>query len=154
MSYYNSSDLKSGFFWLLVAIFILIESWRLNLGNLSVPGPGFLPFLCGVVLGSFSIILIIVTLSRSSPTQAKDWYSGIRWKKWGISLASLVAYAFFLETMGFIVCTGAFVMVVMTIMQPQRWRTALVVAVSATAASFLIFQIWLKAQLPVGFLGI
>ena len=53
------ADRISGIFWLLFAIFVGIESYRLGLGTLHKPGPGFLYFWTSIALGIMSLVVLI-----------------------------------------------------------------------------------------------
>lgn len=131
-----------------------VESFRLGLGELHVPGPGFFPFLAGMAFAAFSIALAVQTLRKGSPIPSRDWYSEVLWGRWGIVLTCMLAYAFLLERLGFIICTIFFITAVMVSVRPRSWKMALVVATTGAAASYLIFQLWLKSQLPPGILRI
>ena len=147
-------DLRSGIFFLLISVFVIVESLRTGFGKWIAPGPNFLLFWTRVVLGCLSLLLIINTLHKRPVSPVKNWYKEVLWARWGITLISLLVYTFVLEYLGFIICTVIFIIVLMISAQPQRWKTALIVAVVATGASYLLFQIWLKAQLPRGLFGI
>jgi hypothetical protein len=40
------------------------------------------------------------------------------------------------------------------VIEPQRWRTVIAGALFSAAIAYLIFDTWLKVELPKGFLGI
>ncbi len=148
------SDLQSGMFFLCLSAAISTESLRIGIGEWHAPGPGFIPFWAGVILGCLSILLLINTLSKRSEGPRKDWSKEVLWRRWGFTLASIVVYTLFLEYVGFIISTFILINVLITAMKPRFWKMAVIVAVVATGSSYLIFQIWLKAQLPTGFFGI
>jgi putative tricarboxylic transport membrane protein len=78
----------------------------------------------------------------------------IRWKKWSLTLTGLLAYALLLEFLGFILCTLIFMIFLLAFVERQRWIIILLVTVLTAAASYVVFELCLKAQLPKGFLGI
>jgi len=69
-------------------------------------------------------------------------------------LIILLGYAFFLKTLGFLICTFLFVFFIYEVVEPWKIRRGILIALLSTIASHLIFQILIKAQLPRGFLGI
>jgi len=52
----------SSLLFLLFSVYISIESYRLGLGTLRMPGPGIFPFIAGVALGVVSLSLLFGTL--------------------------------------------------------------------------------------------
>jgi len=66
----------------------------------------------------------------------------------------LFAYVFLLKSFGFPLCTLLLVFFIYEVLEPKRLKTGILVAVLSTAASYFIFQVVLKVQLPRGFLGI
>ena len=40
------------------------------------------------------------------------------------------------------------------VIEPQRWRTVIAGAFFSAVGAYLIFEAWLKVELPKGFLGI
>ena len=57
-------DRLVGLIWLILGIGICIGSTRLRLGKFSNPGPGFMPFLAGVIMGISGFILIFPALQE------------------------------------------------------------------------------------------
>jgi hypothetical protein len=147
-------DIQSGIFLLLISVFASVESLRMGIGKLTFPGPGFLPFLAGVVLGCLSILLIITTYYKRSFLPARDWYKEVLWQRWSIAIISIVLWALLLEYLGFIICTIILIAVLIISVEAQRWKLAFIVTIVGTVVLYLFFQIILKTQLPMGFLRI
>lgn len=148
------ADFWSGIFWLLIAIWVTVESIQFGIGKWNTPGAGFLPFWAGILLACFSLFQMIRTLSPKISPARKKSFEKIRWEKWSLTLASLLGYALLLEPLGFILSTLIFMIVLLALVEPQRWFLVLLISIATTVASYLIFQLWLKSQLPTGFLGI
>ena len=130
-----------------------IESLRIGVGSVTVPGPGFLSFWAGVVLACFSIVLIARDIRRGTSVPAGTEFEKVRWKRWAITFVSLLGYAFFLETLGFIVCTFILMILLVRFVEPQRWTVVLLAATLTPAASYILFKVILETQLPAGILG-
>src|SRR4249920_191257 len=127
-----SRDLVSGLFWLAVAIFAALQGLSLNLGSLNRPGPGFFPFWGGVVLGVLSVVLIVRSFRRATarpPRRPESW-------KLLVVLGALLAYLLLLFRL-----------------EQRGWAFSAVTAAIGTLASYALFQVWLKTQLPTGPLG-
>lgn len=148
------ADFWSAIFWLLLAVWVIVESIQFGIGKWNTPGAGFLPFWSGISLACLALFQMIRTVSQKiSPVKENPW-ERIRWGKWGLTLVGLLGYALLLEPLGFILCTLFFMIVLLALVEPQRWFLVLLISTATTAASYLIFQWWLKSQLPTGFLGI
>jgi putative tricarboxylic transport membrane protein len=79
---------------------------------------------------------------------------GVFWKNAMIILVSLLAYALLLFPLGFVITTTLFIAFLLRAIVPQRWSVVIACSILTAAASYLIFEVWLKAQLPRGPLGI
>ena len=141
-----SRDLTSALFWLAFAIFFSIESLtQLKLGTLHQPGPGFFPFWAGVVLGLLSLILLLNSLRN----QVSLSLSGLKSWKLLLVAGALLAYLLLLETLGFVTITFLFLFLLLRL-EYKGWVFSAVSALLGALASYAIFQLWLKTQLPTG----
>ena len=130
-----------------VGIFVSIESLRLGIGKWNAPRSGFLPFWTGVIVAGLSLWLVLSKRGEENPLPR------IRPGRWGLSLIALLAYVLLLNQLGFLICTFGFILVLMLWQKPQQWKAGTLTAILTTLASYLVFQILLKTQLPAGFLG-
>ena len=141
-------------FWLFFSLLICREAFRLKLGVLTKPGPGFFPFSLGLVMGILALIALYQSMGKRREEGEKSEPKGsLRWWNIVIILAALVAYAFFLETIGFLISTFLLITLLLKVVEPQRWSTALVGGLITALASTLVFNVLLRAQIPTGFLG-
>ncbi len=143
-------DYSSGMFFFLLGLAVCYFSWKIGLGSPAKPGPGFMPFLAGLLLAALSFVLVIqVLLSRTAPT----WETKILWKNILAVLAAMVAYGLLLDKIGFVLITFAFVVILMKVIEPQSWLRAVLGGAISSLASYLLFETLLKSQLPRSFLG-
>jgi len=113
-----------------------------------------MPFLTGAAMCLFSGVgLIQGTLRRRRGEKWLPLLRGVAWKNALIILISLLAYALLLKIMGFVPTTAVFIAFLLRVISPQRWSVVFVSSILTALASYLIFEIWLKAQLPKGPLG-
>ncbi|HSR13807.1 MAG TPA: hypothetical protein VLS90_20335, partial [Thermodesulfobacteriota bacterium] len=49
----------SSVFWFVVGLAIAFGSYRMGLGSMSHPGPGFLAFACGSILAGLSVLVFV-----------------------------------------------------------------------------------------------
>ena len=100
-----SRDLISSLFWFAVAIYFSIEGFiHLTVGTLSQPGPGFFPFLGGVVLGLLSLIQLLKSLKNRDSLSL----SGLKSSKFLLATGATLAYLLLLEKIGFVTITFLF----------------------------------------------
>ncbi len=150
----KKADQISGIFWLLFSGFICIESYRLGLGSLHQPGPGFIFFWTAFVMGILSIAVLVPAWTKKKTERGEGPIFGKEnILKIVFVLLSLFLYAFFMETLGFIPITLLLFIFLLGIIEKKRWRLTIFVSVAVTGISYLVFEIWLKSQLPKGFLG-
>ncbi len=150
----NNDQISSGLLFAsgLVICFVSISY---GLGSLYSPGSGFMPFLTGAVIIFFSGIgFVRSTMARKKGETWRDALHGLNWRNPFIILASLVAYTLLLKLIGFFLCTFFFIAFLFKTIAPRRWIVVLGGAILTAIASYFIFEIWLKAQLPKGPFGI
>jgi len=148
------ADRISGFFWLLFSLVASIESYRLGLGTLHEPGPGFLFFWTGIAMAIMSIAVIIRAWGllkagepRSSIFQKDNLLKIV------FILFALFLYAFFMEILGFILITLLLFIFLLGVVEKKRWYFTLIISVAVTVIAYLLFETWLQSQLPKGLLG-
>jgi hypothetical protein len=146
----NNDQVSSGI-WLLVSLIICIASLQYKFGTLSSPGSGFLPLLSGLAMGLFATIgFFEATLRKRKGEKWHNFLKGLNWKKALIILVSLFSYVWLLDLIGFSLCTLLFIGFLLRAIDPQRWSLVIGWSVSITVASYLVFVVLLKAQMPQG----
>jgi putative tricarboxylic transport membrane protein len=149
----SRADRISGIFWLLFSAFISIDSYRMGLGTLHQPGPGFLFFWTAVVMGILSIVIFVrAWVGKNAEGPESSIFGKENVLKIIFVLLSLFLYAFFMETLGFIPVTLLLFIFLLRMIEKKRLGFTIFVSVVVTGISYLIFEIWLKSQLPKGLL--
>ena len=147
-------DQLSGLFWLAISIFVCIEASRFGIGDVHSQGPGFLPFLSGVMLGTLSIILVVTnTLKKQGKRNIADIWKGISWGKVILVLILLFTYAFLLPTIGYLVATFGLIILLFGIVGKTKVWIKVVAGIITVLATYIVFYVWLEVQLPKGILG-
>jgi putative tricarboxylic transport membrane protein len=148
------ADRISGIFWLLFSALVIIESYRLGLGTLHQPGPGFLFFWASIALGIMALVVLIRAWISQKDGEPKISIFGTQnTRKIILVLLSLFLYAILMETLGFILVTLLLFIFLLGIIEKKKWWFTVFVSVGVTVIAYLIFEIWLKSQLPKGLLG-
>lgn len=149
----NNDQVSSGI-WFLISLIICLASLQYRVGTLSSPGSGFLPFLSGLAIGFFSIVGFIHATVRKNRGEIWDSFlKGVRWEKALVILISLFAYGWLLGFIGFFLCTLLFIGFLLRVVAPQRWLLVIGGSLLITVASYVVFEVLLKAQMPKGFWG-
>ncbi len=144
------SNLFSGFFFLLISIFVCQQSIGLGIGALSHPGSGFLPFCTGVGIGILALVLLFQSIaSKRSQVEAENKIIPQRGKFLLVSF-SLFGYIIAVNFFGFILSTFAFVLFLLCIFKFARIWFMVMSAALITAGNYVIFEVWLGLNLPKG----
>ena len=145
-------DKGSSLAWLGVGLLICVGSVRLSLGSLHNPGPGFLPFLTGVLLAGLSFIDYLRLSRASSPEKETKpvWTDRGRGFKMFLTVIALLAYAVGMEYLGFLLSTVIFIGFLLRVIEPKRWSIVILSSFLTAVISYCIFELWLQTQLPKG----
>ena len=149
----GKADRISGFFWFIFSIFGAYQSYKLGLGTLHQPGPGFLFFWTGTLLAILSLVVILISFGKPPPSEEKESSLG----KWNVSkvvfvLSSLFLYALLIEHLGFLIVTLLLFLFLLGVIEKKRWSYTILVSLVVTAMSYLLFEVGLQSQLPRGIL--
>lgn len=68
-------------------------------------------------------------------------------------LISVFLYSLLMEKLGFILVTLLLFVFLLGVIEKKRWLFTIFVSIAVTVVAYLIFEIWLKSQLPKGLLG-
>lgn len=143
----------SRLFWFFLAVYICIESIRLPLGSWHDPGPGFIPLWSGILLGSLSLISYFRARFTKSEDTGESWYFGGRWRNLVLVVGVLIAYAFLLEILGYLLSTFILMVFLFRGIEPQRWVISIGGGAIISIITYSIFDLLLGTQLPRGIFG-
>jgi len=150
----NRDRVSSGLFFLL-GLLICLYSLTYDLGSPVAPGSGLMPFLCGAAMCLLAVAgFTYTTLRKQRREPGSPLFKGRAWQKSALTLGALLALQFLMKPLGFTLATFLFVSFLLRVIVPQRWPVVIGVALLTAALSFLLFEVWLQAQLPRGPWGI
>lgn len=140
---------------LIVSVGVAGESYRLGLGTLHSPGPGFVYFWTATLLGAMALRRLIVTARADAPPAGPMW-AGRQWMRAVAIVAALLVYAVALERAGYVVVTFCFIAFLFWLLweRPRNWLGILGGAALTTAVTFFVFDRWFQLQLPKGLLAL
>jgi hypothetical protein len=146
-------DLMSGIILMILSLAMLLESRKLDIGSLTIPKEGLLPFILAILLFILSSVLIGKSLLKvksgrvSSEEKAGSWNI----KRAG-SIAGLLGFAFFFERLGYAVSAFGFLLFLLGVIERQKWWVVFTVAFLTTVCSYLMLGSLLDSPLPKGIL--
>ena len=143
-----------GIILLLFSLLTAYWAWKIPLGSVHRPGPGFFPLLLSFVLAFLAFLLLIAALIeklRAKPAEAPLTRRGARKPLYILMVLSIYAVSF--QGLGFLLSTFLFLALLKPVMD-KKWPYVLAGALLATTLSYLVFEVGLQSQLPKGFLGI
>ena len=151
----GKADRISGVFWLCFSILMVIQSYRLGLGRIHQPGPGFLFFWVNIVLGIMSLVVLFKAWAGKKKEGAQPAiFEGQKMSKIVFVLLALFVYVLLMETVGFIPLTLLLFIFLLGIIEKKKWFFTVFVSVMVTVISYLIFQVWLQCMLPRGLMNL
>ena len=144
-----TTDRWTGLFFILFSLYVCFESWRLGVGSFFRPGAGFFPFSSSLLLGLLSLILGFLAF-RGKVEKAESWTDVGNTVT--VSLA-LLGFALLLTWLGFVITTFLFILFLLRAVERRAWLLSASAALFISAAFYVVFGLWLKAQLPAGILA-
>ena len=150
-------EISGALLWLILGIIVCIGSIKLHLTYANNLGPGFMPFVSGLLLGLFGLILFFSsTWGQTGKRIETDHQKIFEIEKLGTVFAALLAilgYILLLESLGFIIVTFLFTFFLFKITAPKKWAMPLVLSVCTVCVSYFILCVLLKNLFPRGILG-
>jgi len=151
----KKADQWSGFFLLILSALICWGAYDLPYGKVRDPGPGFLPWWLGVILGMMSLALLLKSTWQKKEAKSLGdlWRSKIRWARIFLALLALFLFASLLDTAGFLIISFLFLSFLLRFIEPQPWKSVIGWAIAGSASFYLVFEVWLALRFPKGPLG-
>jgi hypothetical protein len=148
------AELVGALFWVGLAVFVCIGALKLRLGTPSEPGPGFLPFWTGALMGTLALVhLVRTSLSGSKSEPEAGLRMASKWPRAAAVVGSILVYALVLPRLGYLVSTFLLMVVLFSLYGRKKWWAILGWSVAVIAVTYVVFHGWLKVQFPVGVLG-
>ncbi len=143
------------FFWIVVSLSVCMGAIGLKLGTPSDPGPGFLPFGTGALLGILAFVhLLKVSLATSKGTKEDFLWQEVNWRRSISVVLAVLVYALLLAHLGYLIATFVLMVVLFSLYDRKRWSIVIPASLLVIGITYLVFHVWLKVQFPSGFLGI
>jgi putative tricarboxylic transport membrane protein len=147
-------ETKEGIIWMVIGGSICFLSGRIGLGSFHEPGPGFVAFASGL---SLVVIGLIMTLSKkySKPASDSGHSAGrpfLRLPRFSLvyTVLVLVGYGLVLDLLGYLITTFLVMFALFYDRAANRFLPSVLASLLTVVATYLIFETWLRVQLPRG----
>ena len=149
----DNSELWGGLIGLALGVFVVWSGLKLKLGTINDPGSGYVLFYTGILMCIFAVTIIVAAVTEGGPTFGSRWKDA-RWTKPLLVIACLTAFAFALDTIGFLLSAIPLMLFLLRAIDPVRWSLAIPIALFAPLGVWWVLKRLLLIQLPSGVLGI
>jgi hypothetical protein len=138
---------------LIGGVSISIYAYFYNLWDHFGPGPGFFPFILGMILTFLSTILFIKEIfkPRESKVLTSTPSHGNQVKILKYLLAFCFFYIFF-NLLGYIIVIFSFIFFCLKGIEKQPFKNSFLVSILTTIVIHFLFVKWLKVMMPLGIL--
>jgi putative tricarboxylic transport membrane protein len=145
----NNSELWGGIIGLGLGLFVIRSGLKLKLGTINDPGSGYVLFYTGILMCLFAASIIVASLTEGGPTFGSRW-KDTRWTKPLLVIVCLTAFAFALDTFGFLLSAIPLMLLLLRLIDPVRWQLAIPIGVLAPLGMWWVLKRMLLIQLPSG----
>lgn len=143
------AELWGGLFWLGIGVFVTWQGWLLELGTLREPGSGFVFFWLGLIISAFAVFIAIGGVRGRGQLLGELW-QGARWRNVLLVVLALIAFGFLFERLGFVICSLALLLFLMTVVDPVRPVLSIPISIVAAVGVWYVLEKVLLVQLPKG----
>jgi putative tricarboxylic transport membrane protein len=140
------------FLWIALGVGQCVSAWRVGLGKISEPEPGFAPFVVGLGIILLSVFLLVESsiAVKKNPGKGVPIWSEVYWKRILYMVILLSAYVLLLRKLGYLIDTFLLMVLLVKSGQSSKWTRAIIAGVLISGISYLIFTVWLHVPFPEG----
>ena len=129
---------------LILGVLITMGASRMPMGTTSLPGPGFLPLVLGILIVLTALGVVVYTLlARETLEPVRLGHVYIT-----VTSAALIGVGLLFERAGFLISVFLFMYVMLVVISPLGWWRSALAAAAMTGASYLCFDVLLGVRLP------
>ncbi len=143
------ADHVAGAFFVMVGLMVIALSSDLPVGQLSMPGAGFMPLLVAILIVVFGLSLIL-RARESKPFAAIAWDDGRHAAAVLVITAAAVA---FYVALGFVITMILMMLALLVVIEHRNVIRAALYSAVVVTATYVVFVRILQSPLPGGLLG-
>jgi putative tricarboxylic transport membrane protein len=138
--------------WIVIGVSISFFSQRTGIGYLTEPGAGFVALASGLFLIAIGFVMSMIPKEKGDPhaEPAAPMDRSRRSFRILLTIALLVLYGLLLEPLGYVLTTFLFMAGLFYDLEKRRIAVPLFASFASVAATYGLFEIWLKARFPRG----
>lgn len=141
-----SRDTVAGFLYIAIGAAAAIGATFYRLGSGTRPGPGFFPFILGLILVGLGAIILVGDLRKNPEVRASLSLFELRGPFF--VLTSVLAFALLITKLGVIVAVAVMTLIGALACRESTWRASIVCAVIFGVTSVVLFRWALSVYLP------
>ena len=145
-------DRISGIFLFILGVVVFLKSLSYPLGNFRKPGGGLFPLIASILLIGLSAALTLQAILSKEAKEAAPvpfFPEKDAPKRIIFGFVALLAYRYLLPVIGFGPSTFAFIFILSKFLGKYGWKVSTFFSLVAAAASYYLFQVWLKIPMPI-----
>lgn len=152
----RKADRIFGFIGLGLSLWCLLESTRFNYMKEFTPGPGFLPFWVGVVLGALSCYLLYDTFRREPSEEDEKGILPGKNALYRVGFIFLMLFGVMLAMpfLGFPITVFLFVAAILLVLERYSLFKGIGYGIAYSAVIWIVFVCFMQMGFPKGILGI
>jgi hypothetical protein len=140
----RKADIEAGLFFTLFGGLTAGLSLQYQMGTIAAMGPGFFPFMLGVLLTAIGLIIFVKGLmARGEMVRALPLWPAI------LITASLLIFAFLVLTAGLAAAVTAQVIVALRASEHFTWKRAAALSVGLLVFCYVVFVQFLGISVPM-----
>jgi hypothetical protein len=149
------TGMSEGIFWGVIGGIICILALQYDLGSFRAPGPGFVAFLSGMLVGGVGAILIVskcisIGHAKGAAPSLGQGFAWASWRRLVYTMLLLVAYATLMVPFGYILSTFLVMFGLFFDWGKRNWFWSVFFSITTSFVSYLVFEVWLHCQFPRG----
>ncbi len=137
-----------------LSLFGIIESSRLERTMKMGVGIAFFPLTMSIIIGLLALVLLVGIVKGKLPIKDKPLWEKGEGKRIAWVLIIFGIYVFLIEPIGYVLATFLFFVALILFLGRGQIIKTVVTSAACTFLLYVIFRLWLKSPLPIGFLGI
>lgn len=149
---FNRKEFWASFLMLFIGIATIIGSQNYQMGSLVRMGPGYFPFMLGILLTAIAVLILFSPESLTDDGAAEDEIVltlGEQITTWALVIGSVILFIIIGKYGGLIPAT--FVMCTLAALgdKGNTWKTAVIIGIVMSIVSAALFVYGLQIQFPM-----
>lgn len=135
MQMLRQRDFWAGFMFVALGVFFVVGARSYNFGSAAKMGPGFFPYVLGLILAGLGVLTLVLSLFR-----AVDPIPAFVWRPLLTLLLAICLFGFLLPRAGFVIASIVLVVVGSKADVESRWLESVMLGIGLAMFSTLVFH--------------